>query len=96
MMARSSHSDRPGLRRAGRLATAAVVAVAGVGVLSPMAMAAEPVPATLSDLRTTAKQYAHLFPEGRREMAQRMGRLVLGELTAAATESESPVQAAAQ
>jgi len=55
MMARSSQSDRPGPRRLGRLATAALVAVAGVGVLSPTAMAAEPVPATLSDLRTTTE-----------------------------------------
>lgn len=31
------------------------------------------------DVRTTANQYGHLFPEGRREMAERMGRLVLGE-----------------
>ncbi len=55
MMARSSHADRTGLRRLGRLVTAALVAVAGVGVVSPMAMAAEPVPATLSDLRTTTE-----------------------------------------
>jgi integrase len=39
-----------------------------------------------SDLRTTANQYGHLFPEGRQEMAERMGRIVLGELPQAASE----------
>jgi integrase len=40
------------------------------------------------DVRTTANQYGHLFPEGRREMGQRMGRLVLGELPEAAADAE--------
>jgi integrase len=37
------------------------------------------------DLRTTSNQYGHLFPEGRQEMAERMGRIVLGELPATAS-----------
>jgi tight adherence protein B len=55
MMARPARLDRIGLRgRFGRAATAALVAVAGAGVLPPVAMAADTVPATLSDVRTTA------------------------------------------
>jgi integrase len=38
-----------------------------------------------SDIRTTANQYGHMFPEGQQEMAKRMGRLVLGELPPAAS-----------
>jgi integrase len=40
-----------------------------------------------TDLRTTANQYGHLFPEGRQEMAERIGRIVLGELPQAASGS---------
>lgn len=40
------------------------------------------------DLRTTANQYGHLFPEGRREMDQRMSRLVLGALPRASSDAE--------
>jgi integrase len=36
------------------------------------------------DIRTTANQYGHLFPETQREMAERMGRLILGEPSALA------------
>ena len=35
------------------------------------------------DIRTTANQYGHLFPETQREMAERMARLILGEPSAA-------------
>jgi tight adherence protein B len=55
MMARPSRSDRVGRRgRFGRLATVALVAAAGAGGLSPVATAADSVPASLSDIRTTA------------------------------------------
>jgi len=33
---------------------------------------------------TTANQYGHLFPETQREMAERMGRLILSEAPPAA------------
>ena len=36
------------------------------------------------DIRTTANQYGHLFPETQRDMAERMGRLILGEAPPAA------------
>ena len=36
------------------------------------------------DIRTTANQDGHLFPETQREMAERMGRLILSEAPPAA------------
>jgi hypothetical protein len=36
------------------------------------------------DIRTTANQYGHLFQETQREMAERMGRLILSEAPPAA------------
>jgi integrase len=36
------------------------------------------------DIRTTANQYGHLLPETQREMAERMGRLILSEAPPAA------------
>jgi hypothetical protein len=38
------------------------------------------------DIRATANQYGHLFPETQREMAERMGRLILGEPPTAAND----------